>query len=276
MKVLKLSQYIRKILFLRLIRREHGWTIAEPRVESWGGGVWEELFHPSLPVFNVSNVDCFSKHIFCQLHPLCPAFRHSHLGKHYSVFGTISCTPTHITLDGVFTSIHWMRYILKYIHVLKEYLCTHTYARAHIAQEAYVNSENFRGSPSASWQLEAWFNFQGWLFPLSQASSICLLTLSCTFYLLGSRAAYIKRADLTTYSMLALAAQLSPHHFGHAWYLMMLWSQQYALSHCVGFPLGCHLFPNSLHTSLTGEMEKASWHHSHESRPQVQEWSGHF
>lgn len=193
MNVLKFSQHIRKILFLGLIRKEHGWTVAEPRVESWGGGVWEELFHPSLPVFNVSNVGCFSKHIFCQLHPLCPAFWHLHLGKHYSDFGTISCTPTHITLHRVFTSIQWMRHILKYIHVLKDYikinmyLCTHTYACACIAQEAYLNSENSRGSPSASWQLEAWFNFQGSLFPLLQDPSICLLTLSCTFYLLGSR-----------------------------------------------------------------------------------------
>lgn len=156
------------------------------------------------------------------------------------------------------------------------YLSTHTQAHALIAQEVYLNPVNFRVSPSASWQLKAWINFQGSLFPFFQASSICLLTLSCTFYLLGSRVACIRRTDLTTHNTLALAAQLSLYCLGHACYLMMLRSWQHALPHCAGFPLRCHLSPHSLHTSLTGKMEKASWHHPHESRSQVQECSDHF
>lgn len=153
---------------------------------------------------------------------------------------------------------------------------THTEARALMAQETYLNPQNRRVSPSTSWQLKVWTNFQLSVFPLSQASSICLLTLSCTFYLLGSRVGYIRRADSRTHSTLALAAQLSLYHLGHARYLLMLRSWQQALTHCAGSPLGCHLFPNSLHISLAGKTEKASWHHPHESRSQVQERSDHF
>lgn len=133
---------------------------------------------------------------------------------------------------------------------------THTEARALIASEAYLNSENCRVSPSTSWQLKAWINFQGSVFPLSQASSICLLTFSCTFYLLGSRVGYIRRADSRTHSTLALAAQLSLYHLDHARYLQMLQSWQQALPHCAGFPLGCHLFSNSLHISLAGKWKR--------------------
>lgn len=118
-----------------------------------GGGVWEELFHPSLPVINALNVDCSGKHIFCQLHPLCPASWHSHLGN-CSVFGTITCTPTHTSLDGVFTFHWWIRYRIKAFlkHTWKHmYLCTHT--RALTAQEAYQNLQNVRISPSTFWQL---------------------------------------------------------------------------------------------------------------------------
>lgn len=168
--VLKFSQHFRKILFQGSLRREHGWTAAEPRVESWGGGVWEELFHPFLPAINASNVDCFGKHIFCQLHPLCPASWHSHLGNHSSLFGTITCTP------HILPQMEFSHYITKVqnLHVLKAYikintyLCTHTHTHVHLQPKKLIwtlKISEFLLLPLSNWKPELIFKANCPLIP---------------------------------------------------------------------------------------------------------------
>lgn len=62
----------------------------------------------------------------------------------------------------------------------------HTHAHVIRAQEAYLNADNFRVSPSVFWQLKAIIHFQDcFLYP--KPLSICLFTLSCIFCLFGSR-----------------------------------------------------------------------------------------
>lgn len=135
------------------------------------------------------------KHISCQLHPLCPAPQHSHLSSHSSGLGTVTGIPTHL--------LRWTSHIkslnkVQTPGILKGHrdkcVATHRHRHALTAQEAYLSSSV---SPPASWQPKTLLYFQGFLYPLSQASSICLVTLSCTSYPLSTSAANIRRADST-------------------------------------------------------------------------------
>lgn len=149
------------------------------------------------------------------------------------------------------------------------YLCTYTHVLKKLIWTLIISV--FLLLPFGNWKPE----FISGLFSLSQTS--LHLPVYIVLHLLSwLRVTYI-RTDLTTHTRtLVLTAQISPYQLGLACYLATLKSWQRALPQSAGFPPACRLFLKSLHTLLRGKMEKASWHHPHESRSQVQECSDPF